>query len=41
MQLQPMEIFRSFYEEMNQQTLSETEEKIVADIINQCREDEA
>lgn len=41
MQLQPMEIFRSFYEEMNQQTLSEAEEKIVADIINQCREDEA
>lgn len=39
MQLQPMEIFRAFYEEMNQQTMSEEEENIVANIINRCRED--
>lgn len=39
-QLQPMEIFRSFYEEMNQQTMSEEEEKLVTRMINQCREGE-
>lgn len=39
-QLHPMEIFRSFYEEMNQQTLNEREEKLVTKIINQCREGE-
>lgn len=39
-QLQPMEIFRSFYAEMNQQTISEEEEKIVAKIINQYEEGE-
>lgn len=36
--LQPMDIFRSFYEEMNHQTMSEEEEHIVANIINQCKE---
>ena len=40
-QLRPMEIFRSFYEEMNQQTMSEEEENIMTDIINQCGEGEA
>lgn len=40
-QLQPMEIFRSFYEEMNQQTMSGEEEAIVSKIINQCKEEEA
>lgn len=40
-QLQPMEIFRSFYEEMNQQTMSWEEETIVSKIINQCKEGEA
>ena len=39
--LQPMEIFRSFYEEMNQQTMSMEEETIVSKIINQCKEKEA
>lgn len=37
-QLQPMEVFRSFYEEMNSQTMSGEEEHIVANIIEQCRE---
>lgn len=39
--LQPMEIFRSFYEEMNQQTMSLEEERLVSKIINQCKEEEA
>lgn len=37
-QLQPMEVFRSFYEEMNRQTMSAEEEEAVRKIINQCRE---
>lgn len=39
--LQPMEIFRSFYEEMNQQTMSLEEERLVSKIINQCKEEKA
>lgn len=38
--LQPMDIFRSFYEEMNHQSMSEAQEEIVAKIINKCREGE-
>lgn len=38
--LQPMEVFRSFYEEMNQQSMSGEEENIVSKIINRCKEGE-
>ncbi len=39
--LQPMEVFYSFYEEMNQQPMSEEEENIVSKIINKYGEGEA
>lgn len=38
--LSPMDIFRAFYEEMNQQTMSQAEENVMTRIITKCGEGE-